>query len=177
MAKKQQGNKKPTSEIERQLEIVLGLCRETIPPVFYRTFEDKPFDVCIFCHRPLLIDGSRYLIMKYYAGGELIQEMAVCHQCSSELRFGYSDESKQALKAIYDNAYVQRRLSILLQAKENDDRVALMTNQCSICQISKENLEEYFRYAYCENNEIVFYTHPSMACHKCTLLIYLSLEM
>lgn len=163
-------------DIEKRLEILFGLCREAIPRRFYRAFEDKLFDACSYCRRPLLIEGLRYLIMKYYAGSDLLQEIAICHQCSLDLKRGYSNESRQALQAIYDNKYVQRRLSILFDAEENDDRVALMTSHCSICLIGKEAIQEHFEYTYCENNNIVFYTHPSIVCDKCTLQIYNSLS-
>ena len=160
------------NEIEKRLEIILGLCREHIPIRFYRTFEDRLFDTCSYCHKPLLMDDTIYLIAKYYSGGELREEIVFCRTCSSQLRQGYSSESQQMLKQLYNAEYVRKRLKMLVEASENDDKVELMTSFCALCSINRTEAIEYFEYALCKGDEIMFYTHPSMICSKCTIQVY-----
>jgi hypothetical protein len=164
------------NDIERRIEIVMGMCREKIPVRFYRTFEDRPFDTCGYCHKSIRVENTWYLIMKYYAEHELKAEIAICNDCSSELKQGYSEESKLALRKIYSNEYVNRRLQILFQAEEGDDKTTLMTSKCAICNEDREFVSEYFEYAHCVGEAIVFYTGPSMICDRCTMKIYDSLS-
>ena len=67
-----------TDETLKVLEAMLGSSREIVPPHYHRTFEEKPFDACDFCAKPLLIPGTRYTVTKVYAGGQLSQELAIC---------------------------------------------------------------------------------------------------
>gem|GEM_PF-2402583 len=154
------------------MNIVLGLSREKIPLKFQREFEGKPFENCEYCRTPLQVEGKRYLVFKYYVGGELRQELAVCHACRTELKNGYSEESKATLKKIYNDAYVAGRLEILFQLNENDNRYLAMTEKCALCQTLKIELSEFFEYAWCEGDELVYYTQPSLICSKCAQSVY-----
>jgi hypothetical protein len=164
------------TDLQKRLEIVLGACREPIPARFYRTFEDKQFDMCVYCHAPLLAIDTQYTIAKFYSRGELKEEIAVCRNCQSQMKEGYSAESLNTLKSIYSEAYVRQRLDILFQAEAGEDRVARMLAECSICSTPKDEVAASFEYALCQGNELVLYTHPSMVCDKCTLRIYDSLS-
>lgn len=161
---------------QKRLEIILGKCREPIPPRFYRTFEDQLFDVCSFCHTSLLTVDAYYTISKFYSEGQPIEEIAICRNCRSGLKEGYSAESLNALKSVYSDAYLLRRLEILYQTDAEEDRVARMIAQCSICSAPRDESATYFEYALCKRNELVLYTHPSMVCEKCTLQVYNSLS-
>jgi hypothetical protein len=159
-----------------RLEIILGGCREPIPARFHRTFEGSLFDSCGYCHALLLTGDTYYTICKLYSGGQLQAEIAVCRACQSQLKQGYSQESLHALKTIYSEDYSHRRLGILFEIREGEDRVKKMLAHCSICSTPREEIETYFEYALCEQNQLVFYTHPSLVCEACTLRIYNSLS-
>ena len=92
------------------------------------------------------------------------------------MKNGYSAESLNTLKSIYSETYLQQRLEILYQTDGSEDRVANMLARCSICSAPRDEFATYFEYALCMQNELVFYTHPSMVCEKCTLHIYNSLS-
>jgi hypothetical protein len=165
-----------TNNFLKSLEIILGLCREPIPSRFYRTFEDELFDTCSFCHAPLLAENRTYTIAKFYSDDELQEEIVICRACSSELKQGYSGKSQQVLKQLYNAEYEKRRLGVLLRAGECENKVALMTSSCALCSGSKSEHPEYFEYALCKGDEIIFYTHPSMICLKCAIQVHENLS-
>ena len=160
----------------KRLEIILGDCREPIPPRFYRTFEDKPFDVCAYCRTSLFVVDTTYTIAKVYSNGQLQEEIAICRNCQSQMKEGYSAESLNTLKSIYSQAYLRQRLEILYHTNVGEDRVTKMLAQCSICSKPRDEFATFFEYAMCQGNELVFYTHPNMVCENCTLQIYESLS-
>lgn len=164
------------TDYQKRLEIIFGDCRETIPPRFYRTFEDKPFDMCDYCRASLLTVDLYYIIAKIYSKGKLREEIAICRGCQSQMKEGYATESLNTLKSIYSETYLRRRLEILFQTDAGEDRVAKMLAQCSICSAPRDEFVTYLEYVLCQKNEMVFYTHPSMVCEKCTLNIYNSLS-
>jgi hypothetical protein len=164
------------TNFQKRLEIMLGNCREPIPLRFYRTFEDELFDVCGYCGSPLLDADLYYTIAKVFFEGQLREEIAVCRNCQSGMKEGYSIESLSALKSIYSETYLQRRLEILYRTGADEDRVANMLAQCSICSAPRDESTTYIEYALCMRTDLVFYTHPSMVCEKCALHIYNSLS-
>jgi hypothetical protein len=170
-------NSTPTDDDEKRLRIVLGTCREPVPARFHRSFAEEPFNSCEYCRQPLRVPGTLYTISKYYAEEALRQEIAVCRRCSSALKAGYSEKSLLVLKNTYNREYVNRRVQILLQAGDGDDRTSLMTACCSLCHRPREQLAEYLEYALCEGDELIYYTHPSVVCAQCTMRLYNSLSI
>jgi hypothetical protein len=164
------------TDFQNRLEILLGGCREPIPPRFYRTFEGRPFDACTYCHAPLLAAGKTYTISKLYNGDQLQVEIAICRSCQAQLKEGYSRESLDALRAIYSEIYLQRRLDILYHTAASEDRAARMLAQCALCSAPRDGLGAFFEYALCQGDELVYYTHPSMMCEQCALHVHSSLS-
>lgn len=155
---------------------MFGLVKESVPARFQRTFEGRPFDTCDYCRTSLRAQGVRYLVMKYHDDSELRSELAVCRACSTTLKQGYSAESKESLKQVYDQVYVEKRLNILVHADPEADLATLMTSQCSLCGVPRGQVSEWFEYALCEGEQLIYYTHPSMVCAACSFKVYNSLS-
>ena len=159
-----------TDETLRVVESILGSSREPVPLRYQRTFEEKPFETCDFCARPLLSPGTRYTVTKFYAGGELSQEMAICSDCGKELRQGYSAESQEASAQIFAAVPIAHRA--LIAADDSVDRIEEMAGRCLLCDATREEAESHVEYALCEANEIVYSFYPIAVCEGCMLRIY-----
>ena len=153
-----------------RLEILLGLLREKIPTRFERTFEGRPFDTCSYCGQSLRTPESYYLVTKYYSQGELQAEVAICQSCRRGMKLGYSEASKHALEQIYGADYQAQRFEIL-ETAEREERLERMLATCALCGQSRSELETWFEYALCEDEELIFITHPSVICEACTIRI------
>lgn len=152
------------------LEGILGGWRDDIPVRFYRTFADEPFMTCDYCRRPLLEPGTRYVISKVYAGGELLQELAQCYGCRQELKSGDSQASTTAIAQLFAQATKSQRFAVA--ADPTLDRPAMLMRNCLLCGVSNEHVSTYVEYAYCEGREIVYYVHPSMVCEDCLVHLH-----
>jgi hypothetical protein len=151
-----------------------GYLWDKVPRQFHRAFEDKPFDACDFCRKGLLADGVGYIVHKYYADNELRQETAVCLECLDELRRSYSQESLQILARIFDKSLFDARFGVVASKREN--KAEFLTRQCLLCGAGKDQITTYFEYAYCDGEEIIYYTHPFMMCEPCALKVYEALS-
>jgi hypothetical protein len=159
-----------TDEALRVVEAFLGSSREPVPLRYHRTFEEKLFEACDFCAKPLLTPGTRYTVTKFYAGGELSQELAICSDCGNELRKGYSAESQEASAQIFAGVPIARRA--LIAADDSIDRIAEMAGRCLLCDVTREEAGSHVEYALCESNEIVYSFYPITLCEGCMLRIY-----
>lgn len=148
-----------------------------VPRQFYRQFEDRPFDACDFCRKFLLADGVGYSVHKYYAAGELKQEFAVCDECSDGLRRSYSKESLQTLDDTFGMARTlsEQRARILLL--KQPDKVERLTRHCLLCGAAKDQVPGYIEDAYCDGEEIVYWTFPLMICEPCAIKVHESLSL
>jgi hypothetical protein len=165
-----------TDRVLRKLETILGSSRAPVPPRYHRTFEEVPFDTCDFCGKPLLVPDTRYTVTKFFSGGELSQELAICSGCGDELRKGYSAESQEASAQIFASVPVARRA---LQASQGEidhaDRVEVaeeMTCRCLLCDAPREEAKAHVEYALCEGTEIVYSFYPITLCDDCMIRIY-----
>jgi hypothetical protein len=165
-----------TDRVLRKLEAILGFSREPVPPRYHRTFEEKPFDTCDFCARPLLAPDTRYTVTKFFSGGELSQELAICSGCGDELRKGYSAESQEASAQIFASVPVARRaLKASREGVDHADRVEVveeMTCRCLLCDAPREGAKSHVEYALCEGTEIVYSFYPITICDDCMIRIY-----
>ncbi len=144
--------------------------RSQIPPMFHRTFEQRPFGACDFCYQPLLEPAAQYVIMKFHAGEELKQEIAICFACGKNLQSQYSRESRQALKKLIPESLLASRAERALEIPQ--DRALHFTAECMLCQTPKQDATENITYAYCEGPEILYFVPPFMVCSDCTIQIY-----
>jgi hypothetical protein len=160
----------PGSKMDRALEGALGGWREPIPERYHRAFEGRPFDTCDFCRRPLLVPGTQYVVSKVYTLGELQQETVMCDGCRAELTAHDSDESRQTMERIFET--VRRSERLATAALRGTDRAERMTERCVLCGLPKAGADWYIEHARCESNEIVYYMHPFVVCHTCTLRIH-----
>jgi hypothetical protein len=165
-----------TDRVLRTLETILGSSRQPVPPRYHRTFEEKPFDTCDFCAQPLLAPDTRYTVTKFFSGGELSQELAICSGCGDELRKGYSAESQEASAQIFAEVPVARRaLRASQEGVDHADRVELveeMTGRCLLCDTPREEANSHVEYALCEGTEIVYSFYPIAVCDDCLIRIY-----
>ena len=157
-----------------ELAKLLSPYREPVPTYFHRTFEGKPFEACDFCRKYLLQPGTYYMINKYYAQGELKQEIAICKDCLDDLRSSYSKKSMEIMKNIFSEQLIKTRQTFVRNVQDN--RVERLTSRCLICSEEKEKIQEYFEYAFYDGEEIVYYVYPTMQCGECTNRILKSLS-
>jgi hypothetical protein len=157
-----------------EIERMLGPFREPIPIKFYRTFEEKPFETCDFCGKYLLQPRTNYMINKYYAQSELKQEIAICKDCLDDLRSSYSKKSMENMKKIFSEQLIKTQQMFVRDVHEN--RVARLTRRCLLCSKEKVNIQEYFEYAYCDGDEILYHVYPTKQCGACTVWLLRSLS-
>ena len=165
--------KQPEDEpdrVLRTLETILGFSRQPVPPRYHRTFEEKPFDTCDFCGQPLLTPDTRYTVTKFFSGGELSQELAICSGCGDELRKGYSAESQEASAQIFASVPVARRA--LRASQEGVNHLEEMTGCCLLCDTPRDEANAHVEYALCEGAEIVYSFYPITVCDDCMIRIY-----
>jgi hypothetical protein len=144
--------------------------RRPLPERYQRTFEETPFDACDFCHKPLLLPGTRYAIIKLYDQGELRQELAICADCGATLGGGYSVESQQAIEAVFARIPFALRLRQALD--ESLDPFEQMTDHCLLCQTPREQARSHVEYADCEAGEMVYAVYPFAICETCQVSVY-----
>jgi hypothetical protein len=157
----------PEQSLLKALESVLGTWREPVPQRYHRTFEEKPFDTCDFCGKPLLAPGIDYLVTKFFRQDELVQEMVVCLDCGKEMQKTYSAESAQAIQRFFSRLSLVRRLQIV--ANNEFNRLGAMTARCCLCDAPKEKVTHYVEYAHCVGTEVVYHVYPAMLCEDCIL--------
>jgi hypothetical protein len=68
-----------------------------IPQILHSVYEKGPFRTCCVCSQ-VLTDGRIYEIQKVYRGKEAIFEMAICHECGSDVASEFSKESMESMK-------------------------------------------------------------------------------
>jgi hypothetical protein len=163
----QEGSEQGTRESQ---EPVQAGWRRPLPERYHRTFEETPFDACDFCHKPLLVPGARYAIIKLYSEDELRQELAICTDCGGTLRDGYSAESQQAIEAVFGRVPFARRLRQALD--ESLDPFEQMTRRCLLCHTPRGQARSHVEYADCEAGEMVYAIYPFAVCETCQVSVY-----
>ena len=153
-----------------------GLLWDKVPRQFYRSFEDRPFDACDFCHKPLRADGVGYAVNKYYSGGELRQEFAVCVECSEELRRSYSKASLQTLEDTFSVSKIVTEARVKLLMYQGPDKCEQLTRCCALCGARKDEVRAYIESAYCDGEEIIYWNFPLMICEPCAVRVHESLS-
>lgn len=151
------------------LENAFGPWHGPIPPRYHRTFEEKPFDRCDYCHRPLLEPDTEYAIVKLHFEGELRQEMVMCSACGEEMQESYSQESQQAMERIFSRVPLHQRLR--LASGRARDRLARMTERCLLCSKLVEEVSGYAEYAHCQASELVYHVFPAIICDGCMVRV------
>lgn len=159
--------------IQRIAFMVTG-SRGEIPVKFHRTFEEKPFSMCDLCGRDLLEEKTTYQIAKFYQGDGLAQELAICWECRGRARGGYSEDSEEAMSAVFSKELKNERL-IWVSGLESD-RVERMTASCVLCEARKDEVDAYFEYALCVGVKFVYHVHPFMVCGRCAIDVFESLS-
>ena len=120
-----------------------------IPDLLHSVYEKGPFKTCCVCGQ-ILTDGRLYEIQKVYRGKEAIFEMAICHQCGSDVSSEFSEESMESMK------------KFLL---ENFKPVQEPTH-CSFCGFPKGMVPNFPIVGMCKENSLIV---PSIImCDKCS---------
>ena len=158
----------------KPLEAALNPVREPLPVRYHRTFEDRPFDSCDYCHKPLLVPYAGYVITKLVIEGELRQEIAMCTACHQGLTQRYSDESRAVLDRTFSGIMLARRQAV--PPAGGSGRVEVMTRHCLLCGVDRAKTTAYVEYAACESNEIVYGEFPYMLCEQCLRAVHMSLS-
>ncbi len=151
-------------------DLLAGLT-EPIPLQFQQGFFDGYFQSCQFCHCNLLDDQCNYIINKSYTDKQLVYEIAMCMNCKMELSKAYSKESIESINKLFPwNDILEKRMNIILTGVEKKHEV--LTNSCTLCHEKKENLTNYYEYAFCNGKDLVYYNYPYLLCETCGLKIY-----
>ena len=143
--------------------------RTEIPKLFYRTFEDKPFESCDFCSQSFG-EATQYVIMKFGSAQELKQEISLCMECGQKLNSQYSDESKQIIKDSFGDSFLHARLERTLEIKS--DRELVLTAECAKCGTPRDEAKEHVTYGFFEGGSILYYVPPYMLCDGCIISLY-----
>lgn len=127
-----------------------------IPEKFHNSLTEKPFEYCKMCQKELLNSQSDYIIEKAYRkfkdnqGEELIFEIAICHDCSANMRASLSKESLSNIQNFFFRKSMQRRAEI----EKSDSFIEDQLSECLLSGISIEHTEEYQIYAHCNGSQI-----------------------
>ena len=137
-----------------------------IPPVLHSDVEERPFEHCLHCERPLLDGSTPYLIEKAYrriaayGATEVIFEYAMCAACYGELWTKLSDTSRQRMDAYFDAHFdVEARLARLRDADPAD--LAPWLDTCLITGASTAGLSEYQLVGQCLGDRLVLSHIPA----------------
>jgi hypothetical protein len=154
--------------IRRLINYMEGL-RAEIPKLFYRTFEDKPFEACDFCYQTF-DSTTQYAIMKFGTATELKQEICLCMECGQKLNEQYSDESKQVIKQMFGDNFLHARIEQTVEIKR--DRELVLTAECAKCGTPRDEAKESVTYGFFEGAQILYYVPPYMLCDGCIVALY-----
>jgi len=134
-----------------------------IPALFQSIQHEGPFEECVACGRPLLIDGVQYLIEKAIREGETIFEYAICFGCHEGLQDDLSEESLRRVDAHFSERVdlVERRESLLAWAAEDADP---WIEACILSKKPRQRCNEYQLFAQCDGGDLLFTYLPYMIC-------------
>lgn len=105
-----------------------------IPEEFHSFETGKPFESCFSCQRPLLKDGTQYLIEKAFNRRETIFEYALCLDCRREWSTELSRQSLKLIEHYFDERVdLVTRRKRLLKSHPRDHRPWIST-----CVLSNE---------------------------------------
>lgn len=137
--------------------------RVPIPEAFYSSETDAPFETCLVCDRPILEDGSEYLIEKgvrrfeSYDVEETVFGYAMCVECHASINQSFSTLSKKRCQAYLANHLdLSTRTAALLEEESIDP--ARWTRHCIVHDTPREDLREYQMLAHCQG-ETMLLTH------------------
>lgn len=98
--------------------------------------------------------------MKRYAGfsaTDTVFDYAICMECAEKMRNEFSRESLTKL-----DGYFASHFKIPMYPSDQDLDISDCIGKCMIKEVSKEELNEYQIYAYCEGNKLVKNIPPYM---------------
>jgi hypothetical protein len=148
---------------------------DPIPIQFQQGFFDGYFQSCQFCQCNLLDDRCNYIINKSYVDHQLVYEIAMCVTCKMELNKAYSKESIESINKLFPwKDILEKRMDIILADVEK--KYEVLTDSCTLCNEKKENLANYYEYAFCNGKDLVYYHYPYLLCETCGLKIYTALS-
>jgi len=132
-----------------------------IPPLFFSAQHGRPFDACVACERPLLVDGVSYLIEKAYRNGEVTFEYALCTACHANIAEDLSAESMQRIETHFEERVdlVDRSDALLEWA---DDDAEPWVETCILTKRRRRDCAEHQLLAECRGGELVLGVLPFM---------------
>ena len=136
-----------------------------IPKDFYSFETGQPFERCISCNRDLLTGNAPYMVekaIKKYSGYEardVIFEYAMCMSCAMDMR---NQMSTASLTKLDDYFSREVNMAAHLQALHTSQDISTSFSNCAVKGTSKEELEEYQLFAYCEGRHISPLVPPYM---------------
>ena len=147
---------------------------EKIPARFYQAGTRRPFTHCGVCGQELFDPTLRYMVNKFYSGGELEHELVVCGDCQEALQKQYSGDSQTFLDSLLQRVDLSERYRLVFN--NYTDRVVRMISYCILCRSSRFALKDYFEYAECQSDRLLISLHPTLVCSDCAHGIYESLS-
>lgn len=141
-----------------------------VPGEFHSFETGEPFSHCIDCGKPLLEDGTRYIIQKAIRGTEVIMEFAYCLECHDRLAEAYSKETWNRIWDFFlDRVNIGERREKLLD--EGWTTLDPWLASCVTCGAAKSDTREYLIVGECDGRDLLFYNLPYMICENCQMKI------
>ena len=138
----------------------------TIPEFLHSEETDQPFTNCSDCKEPLAHSEEGYVIQKAISKGETILELAVCHDCHSNLQEEYSTESKERIWNFYlDHGDIHKRLEKFSPIPTGS--IDPWINNCLTCEATKDSSEEYSIAVHCIEDRLIYGETPLLICSLC----------
>ena len=125
-----------------------------IPEKFHNSLENQRFTHCKICDKELIQNEESYLIEKAYrrfpetGGEELLFEVAICMDCSTNMRNQLSKESLERISSFFQERALQRREALSNLSKDELMETCLLSGQ------KIEEMENYQIYAHCRGDKI-----------------------
>jgi hypothetical protein len=138
-----------------------------IPPLFFDSDSDRPFEKCLVCGCSLIDSGIDYMIEKAFRihqsvqSRDLIFEYAICIDCYAVLWSSFSKESISRIEAYFaERVDFESRVRQL--RSENDTTVDKWISNCLITGEPVQNLKEFQIVAHCRHDRLVLDIGPYM---------------
>ncbi len=136
-----------------------------IPDRFYSDANDSPFDECVVCGKPLLQEGTHYVVekaIKNYKGTEFtstVYEYAMCMDCYMEMQQSMSEESLNNIQRYYEE-FITKRGSDIMTIDLNTFNLNAWLSKCFFKQQPVNEMDEYQIIGQFNGTHLVLNTPP-----------------
>lgn len=145
--------------------------RTPIPPVFYSTDTEAPFEECLVCERALLDGTTDYVIEKGYRTfdaydvRETVFGYALCMPCHDTISQSFSEASKHRCQSYLQQRINLRERSLAFLDQGSDDPnldPSRWIDHCIVHETPRDELGEYQLLAHCHKDDLLLTHLPLM---------------